>query len=161
MTTDPADELLDSVDDAILGQLRDAFAEADPPPADLDERAKFAIRLENLDFEVSRLFEDTLQGTGARTAERIRTITFEADRLTIMLTVIDPGEGHLRLEGWLAPAAPVRVELRTAGPGDPRGQATAAIADLHGRFAFNEVSPGLSQLAVHTTPILITAPVQL
>lgn len=154
--TDQADELLDSLDDAILGQLRDAFADTDPPPADLDERAKFAIRLENLDFEVSRLYEDTLQGTGARTAERIRTITFEADQLTIMLTVADAGTGQLRLEGWLAPAAPLRVELRTATPGP-----SATTADQHGRFAFDQVSPGLSQLTVHTAPPLVTSPVQL
>ena len=155
--TDPADELLDSLDDAILGQLRSAFAETDPPPADLDERAKFAIRLENLDFEVSRLYEDTLQGTGARTAERIRTLTFEADTLTIMLTVVDPGTGALRLEGWLAPAAPARIDLRTATPAGP----TETTADQHGRFAFDEVPPGLTQLTVHTTPPLVTSPVQL
>lgn len=153
--TDPADELLDQLDDAILGQLREAFGATDPPPADLDERSKFAIRLENLDFEVSRLYEDTLQGAAARAAERIRTITFEAERLTIMLTVVDPGEGQLRLEGWLAPAAPLRVVLRTPG------RTTEAAADQHGRFAFDQVSPGLTQLTVHTTPALVTAPVVL
>ncbi len=153
--TDPADELLDSLDDTILAEIRAAFTEADPPPPDLDERSKFAIRLTNLDFEVSRLYEDTLQSTGARTAEDIRTITFEADRLTIMLTVVDPGTGQLRLEGWLAPAAPLRVELRTAAP----DQATEA--DAHGRFAFSEVSPGLTQLAVHTSPVVVTSPVRL
>lgn len=153
--TDPADELLDDLDDTILGQLRSAFAEADPPPTDLNERSKFAIRLENLEFEVSRLYEDTLQGTGARTADRIRTITFEADQLTIMVTVVDPGTGQLRLEGWLAPAAPLRVELRTAA------NAAGATADQHGRFAFDEVPPGLTQLTVHTIPPLVTSPVQL
>src|SRR5262249_30417057 len=113
--SEPMDDpngLLDPLDDAILGQLRDAFADVDPPPADLNERSRFAIRLENVDIEVSRLFEDTLQGAGARAADRIRTITFEAETMTIMVTVVDPGTGALRLEGWLAPAAPLRVELR-------------------------------------------------
>jgi hypothetical protein len=161
---DPADEPFDPLDDAILGQLRSAFADVDPPPPDLDERSKFAIRLENVDIEVSRLYEDTMLGSGARAADRIRTITFEADRMTIMLTVVDPGSGSLRIEGWLAPAAPLRVELRVAGPDDPRGQATDARADHHGWFAFDSVRPGLSQLAVHSgpdTPVLVTAPVLL
>lgn len=161
---DPADELLDDVDDAILGQLRSAFADADPPPSDLDERSKFAIRLENLDIEVSRLYEDTLQGAGARAAERIRTITFESDSMTIMVTVVDPGAGQLRLEGWLAPAAPLRVELRVGMPGDPRGGYSVSEADQYGRFTFEQVPPGLSQLAVHPdvgTRVVVTAPVVL
>ena len=162
--SEPADAALDPMDEAILGQLRDAFAVADPLPPDLNERSRFAIRLENVDIEVSRLYEDSLLGAGARAAERIRTITFEADSMTIMVTVVDPGSGQLRLEGWLAPAAPLRVELRVAGPGDPRGRAADAVADEHGRFAFEAVPPGLSQLAVHRspdTPVLVTAPVLL
>jgi hypothetical protein len=158
--TDLADGPLDPLDDAILGQLREAFAVVDPPPPDLNERSKFAIRLENVDIEVSRLYEDTMQGAGARAAERIRTITFEADSMTIMVTVVDPGSGSLRMEGWLAPAAPLRVELRVSAPDGP----TAVMADQHGRFAFDAVPPGLSQLAVHRspdTPVLVTAPVLL
>jgi hypothetical protein len=153
-----ADEPLDALDDVILGQLRSAFADVDPPPDDLDERSKFAIELENVDIEVSRLYEDTLLGSGARAADRIRTITFEADRMTIMLTVADAGEGSLRVEGWLAPAAPLRVSLRTATE-----QPADVLADQHGRFAFDGVPAGLSQLAVHSPdhPDLVTAPVML
>ncbi len=159
-----ADEPLDAIDDAILGQLRSAFAVADPPPPDLDARSKFAIRLENVDFEVSRLYEDSLLGSGARAADRIRTITFEADRMTIMLTVVEAGEGSLRVEGWLAPPASLRVQLRVADPGDSHGRTIDAHADAHGRFAFDSVAPGLSQLTVHSgldSPALVTAPVRL
>ena len=159
--SDLADGPLDPLDDAILGQIREAFDDVDPPPSDLDERSKFAIRLENVDIEVSRLYEDTMQGAGARAAERIRTITFEADSMTIMVTVVDPGTGRLRMEGWLAPAAPLRVELRVSAPDGP---AVAVVADQHGRFTFDAVPPGLSQLAVHRgseTPVLVTAPVLL
>ena len=143
---------------------RSAFAVADPPPQDLDARSKFAIRLENVDFEVSRLYEDSLLGSGARAADRIRTITFEADRMTIMLTVVEAGDGSLRVEGWLAPPASLRVGLRVADPGDSHGRTIDAHADVHGRFAFDSVAPGLSQFTVHSgldSPALVTAPVRL
>ncbi|NUT52734.1 MAG: hypothetical protein HOV94_36420 [Saccharothrix sp.] len=133
---------LDELDLAILDQVRAAQEAFDPPPADLDDRSRFTIRLADVDIEVARLYEDVLVGAGARAAEPVRTVTFEAEHTTIMLTVA-ARVGGLRVEGWLAPAEPLRVELRTPDRGSRH-----VLADDHGRFVFDEVTRGLVQLAV-------------
>lgn len=158
-------EPLDDVDQAILDQVRAVHELVDPPPADLNERSRFALRLGSLDIEVCRLFEDTLAGAGARSVERIRTITFESDSLTVMMTVAEQDEPGFRVEGWLAPPGPMRVELRVAdAPGDALGQTRQVVAEENGRFVFDGVSGGLAQLAVHRgagRSVVVTAPLVL
>jgi hypothetical protein len=134
-------------DEAILDHLRGLYERVDPAPADLTERVLFAIALTDVDAEVARLREDELVGSGARTAERTRTISFEADSLSIMVTVIEEPDGQVRVDGWLAPPAPHRVELRTQSPARPGP--LAARADETGRFVLAGVPHGLAQLVVH------------
>jgi hypothetical protein len=142
--TDPADLPLDDVDQAILDRLAAIHTLLDPPPGDLDERVSFAIALEGLDAEVARLSEQQTVGSGARGAERTRTITFDADSRAIMITVSDHQDGTVRIDGWLAPSAPLRVELRLPEPAPIR----AVTADAAGRFAFAGVPRGIAQLLV-------------
>jgi hypothetical protein len=139
-----AAEVLDDLDLSILDQVARVHARLDPPPADLDQRVHFALALENIDVEVARLAEQALVGSGARGTERIRTVTFDSASLTIMVNIADAGRAGVRLDGWLAPAAPLRVELRTAG-----GTSRSVLADDVGRFVFDDVAPGLAQLLVH------------
>ncbi len=148
--TDSANEPLDVTDQAILDQVRAVHSLVDPPPSDLDERVRFAIALENVDVEVARLVEDLLVGSGARGTERTRTITFDGDSRTIMVTMVDTPDGRVRVDGWLAPAARLRVELRLAGAA-PDAPATSEIvvSDDSGRFVFDGVAHGLAQLLVH------------
>jgi hypothetical protein len=143
--SEAADAPLDEVDATILDELAAVDALVDPPPADLDARVSFALALRHVDAEVARLSEDLLVGSGARGAGQPRTITFDADRLTIMVTVVVVPGGRLRVDGWLAPAGPLRVELRTA----ERAGTFAAAADDTGRFVVDGVPPGLAQLIVH------------
>jgi hypothetical protein len=150
--TDASDGQLDEVDAAILGQLQAAYALADPPPADLDERVRFAIALTAVDIEVARLQEDLLVGSGARSGERARTITFDAQSLTILVSVMDLPDGLVRLDGWLAPPAPRRVELRMGTPPGPEAPSRLVTADDRGRFVFADVGRGLAQLVVHPAP---------
>ena len=110
--TDFADQPLDTTDQEVIDRLAAVHARLDPPPADLDERVQFAIALHDIDAEVARLSEDVLIGSGARGTERTRTITFDADSRTIMITIADQADDLVRLDGWLAPAAALRVELR-------------------------------------------------
>jgi len=78
------------------------------------------------------------------------------------VTVTASAAGTVRLDGWLAPAAPLRVELRlrAGGPGGTGGGAVdggpasggevlSVTADEVGRFVFDGVRPGLAQLLVH------------
>lgn len=151
-------EPLDDVDQAILDQVRAVHELVDPPPADLDARSKFALRLPNLDIEVGRLYEDALAGAGARSDERIRTVTFESDHLTIMMTVTERDDTGFVVEGWLAPPGPLEVELRLSD--DKR----TTTAEDSGRLVFDEVGSGLAQLAVHRGAgyaTVVTAPLVL
>jgi hypothetical protein len=163
------DAPLDELDERILAQVRAVHDELDPPPLDLDERVRFAISLENLDIEVSRLYEDTRMAAGARAPEKIRAVTFETDSLTIMVTITaGPSDDVLRVEGWLAPAAPLRVELRMPDEaGDRRGRSLFVTAEDNGRFVFDGVPPGLAQLTIHRDPdadgpgAVVTSPLML
>lgn len=130
-------------DEAILEQIRELYDVLDPPPPDLDERVLFAVALESLDVEVARLREDLLEAAGARATERSRTITFDSASLTIMITIVRSGPDRVRLDGWLAPAARLRVELRSPV------ESHEVLADDTGRFVFDGVLPGLAQLVVH------------
>jgi hypothetical protein len=142
--TDPADLPLDDDDQAILDRLAAVHALLDPPPADLDERVSFAIALNALDAEVARLSEQLTVGSGARGSERAHTITFDADSRAVMVTIADRPDGLARVDGWLAPAAALRVELRLPEP----AQSRMVTADAAGRFVFDGVPHGIAQLLV-------------
>ncbi|MEU7821710.1 hypothetical protein [Catellatospora sp. NPDC049133] len=131
---------LDAADFDLLDQIRDLHETVDPMPADLVERSLFALASRQLAAEIARLQAE--QPVAARSTEHTRTLTFEAHSLTIMVTLTEAGRGRLRVDGWLAPAAPLRVELRRA----TGSQITTA--DEAGRFAFPEIEPGLGQLLV-------------
>jgi hypothetical protein len=145
MMTSSADLPLDEDDQVVLDRLAAVYALLDPPPSDLDERVSFAITLDGLDAEVARLSEQLAVGSGARGSERTRSITFDADSRAVMITIADRADGLVRIDGWLAPAATLRVELRVPEPAPPR----IVTADAAGRFAFDGVPHGIAQLLVH------------
>lgn len=155
--TSPADLPLDGDDQAILDRLAGIYERLDPPSVDLDERVLFAIALEDADAQVARLGQWQMAGSGPRGTERIRTVTFDADSRAVMITVAHRADGMVRIDGWLAPAAALRVELRLLEPAPPR----FVIADAAGRFVFDDVPHGIAQLLVHqpadeTAPRVIT-----
>jgi hypothetical protein len=80
--------------------------------------------------------------TGERGGGASRTVTFDSESLTIMLSITPGSPDRIRLDGWLAPAGRHAVELRTSG--GPR----ATTADHEGRFVLDDVSHGLAQLVV-------------
>jgi hypothetical protein len=139
-----ADGPLDDGDLAVLGDLHDLFQQADPMPAGLPERIRFALALRDLEVEVARLAaeEDMPAAVGARGAEESRTITFDSDSLTIMIRVSPDRDGTARVDGWLAPPQRREIEMKTA-PGS-----LSAISDEEGRFAFARVPHGTCQLVV-------------
>ena len=142
--TDPADLPLDADDQVILDRLAAVHAMLDPPPADLDARVSFAIALDDLDAEVARQHEELATGVGARSSERTHTITFDADSRAVMITIVGRPDSLVRIDGWLAPAAALRVELRLPEPAVSR----TVTADPAGRFSFDGVPHGLAQLLV-------------
>jgi hypothetical protein len=134
---------MDDTDLAILAGVRELYEELDPMAPDLLDRVQFALALEDVDVEVSRLSARYGVPAGVRGAEETRTITFDSDSLTIMFSVSPSGDSTVRLDGWLAPPAAHHVELRT------ESGAMQADADSDGRFAVDDVPHGLAQLVVH------------
>jgi hypothetical protein len=145
MTDPPEDELLDDVDQEILDHLRRVNALTDPPPDSLDDLVGFALRLEDVDREVARLAEATPAGASYRGDEEgVHTLTFEANSRAVMVTVVEQVDGTVRLDGWVAPAASLQVELRLHEPPSSR----QAHCDPVGGFVFDAVPRGLAQLVV-------------
>lgn len=141
-----SDEPIDEIDAAILVGLAGMYRRADPVPAGLVERIQFAMELEDLDAEVCRLRDDSdLYPAAARGPEQSRTVTFDSSNLTIMITISVVPDDTVRLDGWLAPPAALRVELRTSS-----GH-LATDADERGRFVIESVPRGLAQLVVRTS----------
>lgn len=137
-----ADEPLDEADWAILAGIRDMFRAADPMPADLPERIRFALAVRDLEFEMARLSAEGDLLLTARGAEESRTITFDSDSMTIMIRIDMNSDGTVRVDGWLAPPRGRTIDLRTV-----TGSLTA-VADDRGRFVFDGVPRGSTQLVV-------------
>lgn len=140
-----AAEPLDADDLALLNSLRAYYDEQDPVPDGLVERIQFELTLDALHAEVATLTQLDLSAAGARSAatEAVRTITFTSESMTTMVTITPDGEGSVRVDGWAAPGAGIRVEvLLTDGPRE-------TYADSDGRFVFEEVPTGLAKFALH------------
>lgn len=133
----------DDGDERLLGALRQMWQQRDPVPAGLVDRVLFALSLEDVEVELLRLRDEVL--LGARGEERVRTVTFTSDTLSVTVT-IDPGRDGVRLDGWISTGPGMQVELR-AGP-----DSTRVRADDEGRFVFESLAPGLVQLAFRVPP---------
>jgi hypothetical protein len=139
---DGPDAPLTDLDTAILEEVRHGWEAADPMPPDLVDRIQLAIDLNAIDVEVSRLVE-LREPVAARADEHTRLITFQSTSLSIMVSFDARTDGTHRLDGWITPGAPHRVELRSQ-----HGSRTAA-ADAEGRFSLEDVASGVVQLVVH------------
>jgi hypothetical protein len=140
-----AGEPLDREDFAVLESLRNYFEGTDPVPTGLVERIQFEITLDALQAEIATLTQLEFADSGARgvTTEDVRTITFTSASLTTMVTLTAEPDGSVRVDGWAAPGAGLRVELLL--PDGPR----ETYADDAGRFVFEGVPRGLSKFAMY------------
>jgi hypothetical protein len=129
-------------DQTLVGDIADLYRVIDPIPFTLVERLQFALALESADFEILRPHEERALSTGVRGGQDSRTITFDGEIITIMISVSVRDEYSVRVDGWLAPPGEHLVEMRTAeGPHEVR-------ADDQGRFVIGAVPRGLTQLVV-------------
>lgn len=153
-----ASRALPQDDDELLDALRGLWERRDPVPSGLVDRVQFAIWLEDLDTEVEMLAltSEVDVAAGARSTETARTVTFSTDHLSIMITVSERPDGRRRVDGWVSPAASGQVVVRQSD-----GSNHEAGVDDDGRFALDDLVPGLAQLvlrgaggdAVATPPI--------
>lgn len=140
-----AAEELDPSDFALLNSIRSSYDEHDPAPEGLVERIQFEITLDALHTEVATLTQLDMAASGTRSTatEAVRTITFSSESLTTMVTLTPLDDGTVRVDGWAAPGAGIRVDvLLHDGP-------RSTYADEDGRFVFEGVPCGLAKFALH------------
>ncbi len=139
-----AEQPLDAVDDAVLREVALLLDEVDPVPPDLVERVQFSLALDEVYAEVAhitRLSGDALAVRGEQdTVTRTETLTFSAERLTAMVTVSRAAPEQVRLDGWLAPAAVLRVRIRM------QEGISETVSDESGRFVLEGLPEGFAQL---------------
>lgn len=144
---DSADQPIDEADLATLGLLAQTFDEVDPVPAGLVDRLRFGLALDEMLAEVAeltRMSDDAMAVRGESSAPvRTQTLTFDAESVTAMVTVQRISTERLRLDGWLAPAVPMRIRLRM------QGERRQTLADESGRFSFDSLPEGFAQLTFH------------
>lgn len=126
-----ADELIDAVDERILGELAALYAAVDPVPAGLVQRVDFALAVAELEADIAELTRGDL--VGAR-SEETDTVTFTSGSLSLMVTTVVSAH-HVRVDGWVtSPGAVVDVVAE--------GTTRSATADSAGRFVIAEIPRG-------------------
>jgi len=100
------------------------------------DRVTFALALEDIDLEVLRMREESNPAAvGGTREERSRTITFDSDSLTIMISLSPSDADDIRIDGWLAPPAAHRVRAavpRPAHGGDRRHDGGSSSSGTQG-----------------------------
>lgn len=134
---------LDTEDLRALTALAAIFHASDPAPADLAERAKFAMTVAALEAEVAEMTAIPLEGAGVRAAvyDRATTVSFSSDQLTAMITIELTDGSSARVSGWVT-GGKASVELRE------RSRTQTTETDDDGRFTFTSVERGLVHLLV-------------
>ncbi len=140
-------QLIDERDIENLAALAELYEVVDPLPEGLVERLSFGLALDAMMAEVAQLTRipaDAMAVRGETSApSRTETITFTADALTAMLTVVRLPRDRVRVDGWIAPAAVMRVRLRM------QGERRQVSTDESGRFSFDDLPGGFVQFTFH------------
>jgi hypothetical protein len=139
-------EPLPAADQELLDAVRRMWERTDPVPGDLAERVTFALQLQDMEAELLRLEQELLAPAGARAEEFARTVTFISESLSVMVMIGVPGPEGIRIDGWVTDGGRLRVVLRGSS-----GE-MSTTADDDGRFAFDNLGPGMIQLIFEPTP---------
>ena len=129
-----------------LDAVRSLYVATDPVPEDLPTRVRLALDMAWFERELATICADLEMSPAARGTQHARTITFECETLTIAITISPADGGYSRIDGWLAPARQLAVELWQP---DLRRHTRS---DHGGRFVFADVPSGETQLAVRPDP---------
>jgi hypothetical protein len=143
---------VDVEDVRTLRRLAALYDRLDPVPAGLVDRVNFGLTLDALHAEIADLQRSAdLVGVRAADASEAQTVTFTSSTFTTMITITQTAPDEVRIDGWVAPAERISVELRT-GVGTHRTD-----TDDDGRFVLTSVPRGLAQLTLRPAdPDLLT-----
>ena len=128
-----------AADAALFARMRHMWEEIDPVPADLVDRMVAAVAVEDLSREYALL--TLVEGSFAdvRGESDTATLQFSDGTTSVLLHVTATEDGGRRVDGWVdATALAIRLVQ-----GD---REWAADPGEHGRFAFDEVTPGVARL---------------
>jgi hypothetical protein len=146
LRTENGGDEIDQADRSVLDSIRGMFLAHDPLPPDLGARVRFALDLAGVEGELATVCADLRLSAATRSTRQSRNVTFECGSSTVAVMITPIGHDRRRLDGWIAPGQPLRVELR---------QGTERLhtrADRGGRFAFADVAAGPAQVVVHLDP---------
>jgi hypothetical protein len=153
-------------DDEILQSVADLYAELDPAPDDLADGVLARLAVEGLEteYELLTLVDRVDVSAGTRSGTQTATETtatvaleFAGSAYRILVRISSSDDGIRRLDGWVAPAVPMRVFLGPAGD-DLAGARQSAFADRDGRFEFNAPMAGEVRLWLLPQPRDTAAP---
>ena len=137
----PTDDF--AADAALFARMRHMWEEVDPMPADLVDRMVASVAVEDLSREYALL--TLVEGTVAavRGENDTATLQFSDGTTTVLLHVSATESAGRRVDGWVdATALAIRlVQGEREWAADP---------GAHGRFAFDEVTPGMARLRLVT-----------
>ncbi len=128
-----------AADAALFARMRRMWEDVDPAPADLVDRMVAAVAVEDLsrEYALLTLVEEALGAVRSET--ETATLQFSDGTTSVLLHLSASEGGGRRVDGWVdATALAIRLlqddREWTAEPGE------------HGRFAFEDVTPGVARL---------------
>lgn len=140
-------------DDALLAELRRIASIVDPVPQALVTAGRESLTWLRVDAELAELLSDSIVDDErlalVRSSEGVRSVTFEADGITIELDVLEDG-AQRTLVGQLVPPGVAEIEVQTSDA------STTVTADEHGRFRAEHVPAGRMRLRVTGHPASAT-----
>lgn len=128
-----------AADAALFARLRAVWEEVDPIPADFVDRMVAAVAVEDLsrEYALLTLMEGSL--AAVRGEADTATLQFSDGTTSVLLHVTATEDGGRRVDGWVDATA---LAIRLA-QGD---REWSAEPGEHGRFAFEDVTPGMARL---------------
>lgn len=128
-----------AADAALFARMRQMWEDVDPVPAGMVDRMVAAVAVEDLsrEYALLTLVEGAL--SAVRGEQDTSTLQFSDGTTSVLLHVTATEGGGRRVDGWVdASALAIRLSQAdhelSAEPGE------------HGRFAFEDVTPGVSRL---------------
>lgn len=129
-------------DENLFSRLRALWRRRDPMPAELVDNVLVALATHDLGTEYAMLtmLVSSSAPVGVRGVSDAQVLEFSDGTRSIMLRVSDLGDGRRRVDGWIAPAAPLSVRL------DQDLDDFTTAASTEGRFDFADIPAGRTRM---------------
>lgn len=129
-----------AADAALFARMRAMWQVVDPVPADLVDRMVATVAVEDLSREYALLtLVEASELSAVRGETDTSTLQFSDGTTSVLVHVTATEDGSRRIDGWVdATALAIRLSQGEREWSTDPGE--------HGRFAFDDVPPGVSRL---------------